>query len=107
MKCTLGESELVYNVHTGATINMPCSNGPQQHTTGIYEHLNAEGFMNPYTNYFAGQSGTATSTPDLGYTSVFCETISVDPSIASSSGKCVIKTQWKKGEVLSSIVTKE
>ena len=101
MKCNLGESVLVYNVHTGATITMPCSNGPQQHTTGIYEHLNAEGFMNPYTNYFAGQSGTATSTPDLGYTSVFCETIS------GSSGKCIIKTQWKKGEVLSSIVTKE
>ena len=107
MKCTLGESELVYNVHTGATITMPCSKGPQQHTTGIYEHLNAEGFMNPYTNYFAGQSGTATSTPDLGYTSVFCETISVDPSIVSSSGQCIIKTQWKKGKVLSSIVTKE
>ena len=102
LRCTQGEQQVGYKVVNGTTTMASCSDGPVPvHRTGIYEHLNAEGFMNPYTNYFAGQSGTATSTPDLGYTSVFCETIS------GSSGKCIIKTQWKKGEVLSSIVTKE
>ena len=52
MQCNLGKSDLVYKVWTGATITMPCSNGPQQHTTGIYEHMNAEGYINPYTDYF-------------------------------------------------------
>ena len=81
-----------------------CSDGPVPvHRTGIYEHLNATGFVNPYNNYYAGQQANSESKmPGLGYITVYCENFS-----GSSAGKCIIKSQWKEGEYWIDVVLKE
>ena len=109
MRCHIGESEIVYKWNnfddSGATWVVPCSdNQAGGHETGIYEHLNYLGFINPHTNFRAGQDAQANSglpggpAIDLGYTGVYCET-------ASDGGYCNITTHWKDGVYLRDTIS--
>ena len=102
MKCQLGESEIVYKWNnfdeSGVTWVVSCSEGAGSHETGIYEHLNYEGFVNPHTNHWAGQDADRDSAfsggpSDVGYTGVYCEN-------DAEGGFCIITTHWKEGEYL-------
>tara|TARA_B100001964_G_scaffold187088_1_gene207943 strand:- start:8 stop:514 length:507 start_codon:yes stop_codon:yes gene_type:complete len=103
LRCMQGEQQVGYKVVNGTTTMASCSDGPVPvHRTGIYEHLNATGFVNSYNNYYAGQQANSESKmPGLGYITVYCENFS------GSSGKCIIKSQWKEGEYWIDVVMKE
>ena len=94
----LSESTVEYKVTNGTTKVVQCSEGPfPNHRTGIYEHMNATGFKNPYDIYLAFyQANSINDKPNrVGTTTVFCENTS------GSAGRCIIKTQSADGEYLS------
>ena len=99
MRCHLGETEIIYNWNnfneSGATWVVSCAdNAAGSHQTGIYEHLNFLGVINPYTNLPAGQDARAGRAPDqVGYTGVYCET-------NADGGFCNITTRLRDGEIL-------
>ena len=102
-KCLI-ESTVEYKVTNVTTTVVNCSEGPfPNHRTGIYEHMNATGFKNPYDIYLAFyQANSINDKPNkVGRTIVYCENTS------GSAGKCVITTEWAEGQYISDEVFKE
>ena len=104
LKCMQGDTEVEYEISNGTKSVVSCSDGPiPKHRTGIYEHMNAVGFKNPYDEYLPGyQANSENDKPNrVGTTTVYCENSS------GSAGKCIIKTQWTDGEFLIDEIFKE
>jgi len=102
-KC-LSQSTVEYQVVNGTTKVVKCSEGPlPNHRTGIYEHMNATGFKNPYDIYLAFyQANSINDKPNkVGRTTVYCENTS------GSAGKCLITTEWAEGQYISEEIFKE
>ena len=102
-KC-LSKSTVEYQVTNVTTTVVNCSEGPfPNHRTGIYEHMNATGFKNPYDIYLAFyQANSINDQPNkVGRTTVYCENTS------GSAGKCVITTEWAEGQYIVDVIFKE